>query len=161
MTTRHQRLRNAEHINYGFLAVKSAESLEKFLKDSPLTPEDLKVLEKSKDFFHELSEGVELVSTGTYSGGNSIASMQALDFAIGPLEVLQDALQDKKLSDLASAIENKIDLVIKNRKPTTKSEREVYSNLVQFFHALNESLLEDLSRSRIHSNRRHGSRAAG
>lgn len=161
MTTRHQRLRNAEHINYGFLAVKSAESLGKFLNETPLTPEDLKVLKKSKDFFRELSEGVELVHTGTYSGGNSIASMQALDFAIGPLETLQDALEDEELSELASSIEEKIDRVIKNQKPVAKSEREVYFSLVQFFHALNESLLEDLSRSHTRSTPRSGSGAAG
>lgn len=143
MSAPSRRSRESEYIKYGMLAVRSLEAINKPLDDKEITPEEEGVLNKASDFLNEIANGADLVSTGHYQGHNSTASMKALDFAMGPLEHLRDAVEDKEVASFFRQMADAIQAVSRNQ--LTDENRESLKNAAMFFQVLNDSLLESIS----------------
>lgn len=92
-------LREAEYLDCGFLAAQSQETISKILGDQSLSDKDKRTLEDASEFLNKIADGAELVSTGRSNFHNSRTSMQALDFAMGPLEILSGSINDGKVAD--------------------------------------------------------------
>jgi len=133
-------MREAEYLGCGFLAVQSQETIARRLGRKELTDEDKLILGRASEFLKNIADGADLVSTGRSGAHNSRASMQALDFAMGPLESLQSLIGDGKIAEffrgLATATE---------KASHDEIDTEQLQCSKQFFEVLYHSTLETLN----------------
>lgn len=149
MSAPSHRIRQAEHISYGFLAVNSIEALERLLGGDAMRDTDTKALQKASEFITDIADGAELVTKGSYPGHNSTASMKALDVAIGPLEQLQDLAQDKKVvAEKLRSIASKLDSIIERGGKMPDNDQAFFESLIRFFQSVNKSLMREMTRNR-------------
>jgi len=134
-------LREAEYLDCGFLAAQSQETISKLLGEKPLSESDRQILGAASDFLNKVSDGANLVSTGRSERHNSRASMQALDVAMGPLEVLHDLIRDGEVADFFKGLAE----ATKKASGGDNSQIEQLENSKRFFQVLYNSTLKTLN----------------
>lgn len=143
------RIRHAEHISYGLLAVNSADVITKLLQSKSLSQRDYDALSQAAEFISNIADGADLVTRANYNGHSSTASMKALDVAIGPLEQLQGLAQDQKaIADTLRTIANKLSAIATSKQTFTTKDRPTFERLNVFFERLNNSLMKEMMRGR-------------
>ncbi|MFV2058294.1 MAG: hypothetical protein ACC707_17650 [Thiohalomonadales bacterium] len=149
MSAPSHRIRQAEHISYGLLAINAIDALEKLIQKNELTDSDYTALSKASVFLVDIANGADLVTKASYHGHNSLASMNALDVAIGPLEQLQDLVQDKKeIASILRQLADKLQTIAESKQPIMGNDEHRLLSLNKFFEGLNNSLVREMTRSR-------------
>lgn len=158
MSSPTQYSKESDHLKYGFLAVKSSEAINRVLREQPLSDGDLEILSKASTFLQNIAEGAQLVSTGKLSQGqNSRESIEALDYAIDPLESLKDVPLHGDIADyfrqLAESVPDG-----KTKISISTEKRKHLEVAMDFFNALYDSLVvalgEHKRQSEIQFNRK-------
>jgi hypothetical protein len=107
-----QEFQRAKFLDYAFLAAKAEKAAGALIANTPLSTEDRTVLSDASKFLQQVATGAKALSTGNYQVGNFTAAMEALEFAMNPLEELSAALNDRDVSlvltEAASVISAKI-----------------------------------------------------
>ena len=133
--------KKAEYINFSFLAVLASRAITAILDATPPGPEELQALPKAERFLRDISSGAAFVTTGNHvQGFDAVRSVNALDFAMGPMETLEQLLVDKDIAsyfgEVAAAVSRSENL----EHALTENERSLLEFASNFFSALYESL---------------------
>ena len=101
-------MEQAETLEYGFLAVRAADAIQRKLDGHTLSSTDQEALQKAHEFLMDVVQGASLVS-GSEFAGHSAQVVTALGFASHPVANLQAAITNndefsKFFEDLAAAI---------------------------------------------------------
>jgi len=137
-------IRDAEHINYGFLSVRAVEVFKKLKNKQTLSAEDNDILNRVVTFLSQIADGAELISAGSYQGCNAMASMDALNLAMGPLERLQDLIEDKDISAFFRQLFKDVQLLVSAKSKISTKNQKLLDTVIMFFEALSLSLLETI-----------------
>jgi len=150
MSAPSQRIKQAEHIGYGLLAINAIEAINVLLDNSELTNSDIDALSKAEEFLRDIADGEELVTKATFHGRNSTASLKALDISIGePLKELKKIAQDeKKFAEALRKLAEALNATINQGVIAQQADRVSLQLLVSFFELLNQSLMSVMTRSR-------------
>lgn len=98
--------KEAQTINVSFLCVEAYGALQKLLSDDALNQQERAALEKGAVFFKDVAHGIcaiqnepqaQNVQHGVYEF-DLARSFEALDYAMAPLERMQDAIEDEQMS---------------------------------------------------------------
>ena len=126
---------DAEIIKLGFLADRTKATLQKLLDNAPLDQGDIEILEKASEFLDEISDGAEIVTSGTVHNANANQSLVAVDFAIRLLEALPNLVAD---NEELSACFTKLSSAISDRDPL---ERDSIESARDFFSEFSSKLI--------------------
>lgn len=144
MSAPNQHHKEADLIKFGLLATRTVGAINKLLAGDSLSPEENDILGRASEFLLDIANGAELVSKGHYQGHNSVTSMRALDYALGPLERLRDFVADKEIADVFQQMSDVLRQVISVK--LENKDGELIKQIAKFFEALNDSLLDAVDR---------------
>ena len=133
-------MQQAENLDYGFLAARAAEIIDKRLAGAPLDQQESETLERAQEFLLNVVEGVSLVS-GAKFHGHSSRVVTALRYAANPVSTLQEVISnDEEFADyFQSMAESLVD-------PAADTEK--LESARNFFHAMLRSLHRAMNRAR-------------
>ncbi len=139
MSAPNHHMREADMVKFGLLASRAIEATEKLTKGSALSDEERDIVKRASDFLQEVANGAELVSKGLYRGHNSMDSMRALDYAMGPLEQLREFVADQEIADVFRQMS---ETLRENEIKLQQKDFNVIKQIEKFFEALNDSLIQ-------------------
>ena len=147
--------KGAEHIKYGFLATRSRSVINNLLNDKNITEEDIEILKRAQQFIKLLLDGTDFVTTGKYHGNNSRETLAVLSFALDPLEQIQSAAKDIKVSGILKMVGDALSVVISIRQVPSEELRNTLLIASKLFFLIYTSLAESLSLKRRTSSSIH------
>lgn len=95
MLERDRFARDAENFRYGFLSAALEPVLSRTV-GSPLTDEEIRQLELARSFLSDVVDGARLVSKGEASSVSARRAVDALGYALGPLEAMKQLQLDSE-----------------------------------------------------------------
>lgn len=133
-------MQQAENLDYGFLAARAAEVIDKRLTGIDLEQQESETLQRAHEFLLKVVQGASLVS-GAKFNGHSSQVVTALRYAANPVSSIQNVISNDEefaayFEDLAAAL---VDPVVDNEKLESAKE---------FFNAMLQSLHRAMSRAR-------------
>lgn len=159
--------RHTKYLDYGFMAARVEKAAQHALDGTLLSDEDRASLRTGSDFLRQVAQGARALTTGDYQVQNLTGAMEALDFAIDPLEQLGDLLSQedlaKVLQDAADAVTGSADRNDSGQLTTMERDNLVFCrdffdqfyNFVreQIDNASSENLLGDSARFEVNNTR--------
>ncbi len=136
---------NTQNYRYGFLSAALRRTLNQAL-GSPLDQEDIRRLRLAKEFLSNVLAGARLVSRGETRAVSATQAMDALTYALGPLQAIETLrqLSQENLFRLFGDMLSSIDASIEAQQ--LKGEEQTLRTAAAFFAGLNDSILSALNR---------------
>lgn len=149
MSATHHYAKDAEELQYGFLAARAKEAIAKSLTADQLTEYDHEILTEAAEFLSSISEGAKFVDTKELHGHRASESLAALTLALNPLSTLQKLVASENqgvvefFRDLASSIR-----LAASNQPVTEDDKRRLRFSIDIFSAIYQSLRTSLSENR-------------
>lgn len=131
-------------IERGVLSLRSANAIGKHLEGVQLSSDDVSVLGRASSFLSLIIAGASLVSRRhSMHGFSASESIEALDQALTPFDVLQDIVSDKDVVDFFQHLQQSIDKLVEGK--ADEQYRETLGFAQRFFDALDQSIRASLA----------------
>lgn len=107
MSTPGQEFRDAEYLGWGYLAITSAELLERVLAGQSLDADDAHSLKRAQQFLTDAASGAKLVQSGVPSNVSPVETVRKFSYVMEPLRLSRSDLPPEvgsALDDMASSI---------------------------------------------------------
>jgi hypothetical protein len=109
MSTPGQEFRDADYLGWGYLAITSAELLERVLAGQQLDMDDAHSLKRARQFLIDAASGAKLVQSGVPSNVSPVETVRKFSYVMEPLRLSRRDLPPpevgKALDDMASSID--------------------------------------------------------
>ncbi|MCQ0033133.1 hypothetical protein [Burkholderia glumae] len=94
--------KHSKYLDYGFLAARAEQAAAKLAQGEGLSDSDKQMLDAGSEFLKQVASGASALTSGNYRVQNLTSAMEALEFAMDPLEQLGDALSDDDIGQVLS-----------------------------------------------------------
>lgn len=132
--------REAEYLGLGFLAITSAELLDRLLAEQSIDDDDKYVLRRAAKFLKDVSSGVRLVTSGgVTSNVSAVDTVRKLAYSVEPLKLMQDKIQSAEVSEVFESMAEAIEAA--SLDSLAESERNNLAVAKDFFRQLHVFLL--------------------
>jgi len=154
MSATHHYTRDAEELQYGFLAARAKQVIAKSLAAEQLTEGDYEVLNEAAIFLQEISEGAQFVDSKEQHEHRSSDALAALTLVLSPLDMLQKLVVNENqdvadfFRDLAASINSAAE-----KQPITEVDTKRLGFSIDIFNAIYQSLRTSLSENRLNHKR--------
>ena len=139
-------LKRSEYIDFGFLAVGASEALKAVLAGKKITADQAMMLMEAADFLKDIATGAGFIATGAVPNGFSPSrSMDALDYAMGPVRTLRNLIEDDDVAKFFKSLNEAVKNASEGNAVKSKTDRKFQKAAVSFFEALYQSLVAELS----------------
>lgn len=157
MSATHHYARDAEELQYGFLAARAKQAIAKSLAAEQLTENDYEILNEAASFLQEISEGAQFVDSKEQHGHRSSDSLAALTLVLSPLDKLQKlvANENQDVANFFHELSNSINSAA-TMQPITDDDTKRLGVSIDIFNAIYQSLRTSLSENRINHKRLGG-----
>jgi hypothetical protein len=92
--------KQSKYLDYGFLAARAEQAAARLVQGEALSESDRQALAAGSDFLKQVASGASALTSGDYRVQNLTGAMEALEFAMDPLEQLRDALAGGDIGQL-------------------------------------------------------------
>ncbi|MBT3010967.1 MAG: hypothetical protein KME41_04505 [Candidatus Thiodiazotropha sp. (ex Lucina pensylvanica)] len=144
MSAPHLELKETEYLSLGFMANSAETTLKTLLAGKQPSDEEIKSLKKATSFLNDIASGADFITTGQLSANfNPSRSLEALNFAMGPIDALKKVMKDDDVATffrgIAQAVNN-----IYDRK-SIESDRIHIEEAEEFFSIFYQWVIAELN----------------
>ncbi|HEM7879479.1 TPA: hypothetical protein U2L31_005919 [Burkholderia contaminans] len=127
--------KQSRYLDYGFLAARAEQAAARLANGEGLSESDLQILDAGSEFLKQVASGARALTSGDYRVQNLTSAMEALEYAMDPLEQLGDALSGgdvgQMLGEVADAVSSSAHQV--GMVQLTETDRERVDLFRHFF----------------------------
>ena len=139
MSTPGQEFRDAEYLGWGYLAITSAELLERVLAGQPLDQDDAHNLERARQFLIDASSGAKLVQSGVPSNVSPVETVRKFSYVMEPLRLSRHGLPPPEVGPVLDKMASSIDAVL---QPGAQADHAQLAFAKTFFQHMHHMLLD-------------------
>lgn len=138
--------KEASDLNFGFLSVKASNALSAVLDHQPLSDDERQDLHRAAEFLEDVADGALVAIEGTFrQGARDDRSMDALSYALGPIDTLKELAQEENVSVLFANMSKAVHCAA---EAPTQAQTEDMKVAISFFDALYKLIVRDLQAER-------------
>lgn len=112
MSTPGQEFRDAEYLGWGYLAITSAELLERVIAGQTLDQDDAHNLERARQFLIDAASGAKLVQSGVPSHVSPVETVRKFSYAVEPLRHVRHDLLPPEVGPVFDRMASSIDAAL-------------------------------------------------
>jgi hypothetical protein len=96
--------KQSKYLDYGFLAARAEQAAGRLAAGEQLSESDRQILDAGSKFLKQVASGARALTSGDYRVQNLTSAMEALEFAMDPLEQLGDVLSGGDIGQLLGEV---------------------------------------------------------
>lgn len=139
MSTPGQEFRDAEYLGWGYLAITSAELLERVLANQPLDGDDAHTLQRARQFLVDAASGAKLVQSGVPSNVSPVETVRKFSYAMEPLRLSRHGQPPPEVGPVLDMMASSIDAAL---QPGAQADRAQLAFAKAFFQHMHHMLLD-------------------
>lgn len=141
-------LKQTDHLALGFMANGAGNALESYLGGATELPEyEAESLRDAAVFLCDVASGADFLASGrTAKGFNASRSLEAFDYAMGPLEALRGMLEDNNVAGFFREMARVVNTAAGGT--LQPNEEEKLQKAAAFFRALHGWVMTQINRER-------------
>ena len=146
MSTPGQEIRDAEYLGLGYLAITSAELLERVLSGQPMDLDDAHNLTRARQFLVDAASGAKLVASGVPSNVSPVETVRKFSYAVEPFRQVQHGVPPPDVGPFLEKMASAIDAALHNDPQVDRPQLEVAQSFFKFLHRMFLDVIESRRR---------------
>lgn len=139
MSTPGQEFRDADYLGYGYLAITSAELLERLLAGQALDGDEAHNLKRARQFLVDAASGAKLVQSGVPSNVSPVETVRKFSYVMEPLRMSRHDLPPPDVGSVLEGMATSIDAAL---QAGIQPDRAQLVFAKTFFQHMHEVLLD-------------------